>query len=85
MTVWLEIGGRERRVELPADALSAGGVVECVVDGRALAVDFAMLQPGVMSLVVGGRQFRCVLDGDAVVGLLLRVCGMSLGWRIRGR
>jgi biotin carboxyl carrier protein len=71
MTVWLEIGGRERRVELPAEApgLSsrAGGAVECVVDGRVVLVDFAMLQPGVMSLVVAGRQFRCVLDGDAVV------------------
>jgi biotin carboxyl carrier protein len=71
MTVWLEIGGRERRVELPAEALglssSGGGVVECVVDGRVVAVDFAMLQPGVMSLVLAGRQFRCVLDGDAVV------------------
>ena len=67
MTVWLEIGGRQRRVELPAEALSAGGVVECVVDGVALAVDFCVLQPGVMSLVVAGRQFRCVLDGDAVV------------------
>jgi biotin carboxyl carrier protein len=67
MTVWLEIGGKERRVELPADALRAGGVVECVVDGRVVAVDFCLLEPGVMSLLVAGRQFRCVLDGDAVV------------------
>jgi biotin carboxyl carrier protein len=67
MTVWLEIGGRQRRVELPADVLGAGGIVECVVDGLAVAVDFSMLQPGVMSLVVAGRQYRCVLDGDAVI------------------
>ena len=76
MTVWLEIGGKERRVELPADVLSlssrAGGAVECLVDGRVVAVDFCVLQPGVMSLVVRvgentARQFRCVLDGDAVV------------------
>jgi biotin carboxyl carrier protein len=69
MTVWLEIGGKERRVELPADALraSGAGAVECLVDGRVVAVDFCVLQPGVMSLVVAGRQFRCVLDGDAVV------------------
>ena len=26
-----------------------------------------MLQPGVMSLVMEGRQYRCVLDGDGVV------------------
>ena len=67
MTVWLEIGGRERRVELPADALRVGGAVECVVDGRALVVDFCVAQPGVMSLLVDGRQYRCVLDGDAVI------------------
>jgi len=32
-----------------------------------LAVDVRFLEPGVMSLVVDGRQFRCILDGDAVV------------------
>jgi acetyl/propionyl-CoA carboxylase alpha subunit len=41
--------------------------MDCLVDGRALAVDARMLQPGVMSLVVEGRQYRCVLDGDGVV------------------
>ena len=71
MTVWLEIGGKERRVELPADAWD-GGVAECLVDGRALAADFRVVQPGVMSLVLrngdaAGRQYRCVLDGDAIV------------------
>ena len=73
MTVWLEIGGRQRRVELGA---AADGVVECVVDGLSFAVDVVEVQPGVMSLVVleageselqVGRQYRCVLDGDAVV------------------
>jgi acetyl/propionyl-CoA carboxylase alpha subunit len=86
MTVWLEIGGRERRVELPADALgsssSASGAVECVVDGRPLAVDFCVLQPGVMSLVVAGRQFRCVLDGDAVVGFALLIAGVRYEFEV---
>jgi len=66
MTVWLEIGGREHRVELP-EAVWGGGVVECSMDGHGVAVDACVLQPGVMSLVVEGRQYRCVLDGDAVV------------------
>ncbi len=61
MTVWLEIGGKERRVELPAEALSAGGAVECVVDGRVVAVDFAMLQPGVMSLCFGMERMRAAV------------------------
>jgi len=52
-------------VELPA-SINAG-IVECSVDGRMMAVDARILEPGVMSLVVDGRQFRCILDGDAVV------------------
>jgi acetyl/propionyl-CoA carboxylase alpha subunit len=65
VTVWLEIGGRRRRVELPGGAVD--GLVECVVDGRAIAADVRMLQGGMMSLVIEGRQYRCVLDGDGVV------------------
>ena len=41
-----------------------------------------MLEPGVMSLLVEGRQYRCVLDGDGVV---IGGSGMGLRWRIRGR
>ena len=65
MTVWLEAEGKKRRVELPPTALD--GVVECIVDGKAITVDVRLLQPGVMSLLVEGRQYRCVLDGDGVL------------------
>jgi biotin carboxyl carrier protein len=70
VTVWLEIGGKKQRVELPTGAVT--GVMECSVEGRALSVDVRMLEPGVMSLLVTdpdrqGRQYRCVLDGDGVV------------------
>ena len=34
MTVWLEVGGKKRRVELPDGVV--GGALECVVDGRVL-------------------------------------------------
>ncbi len=37
------------------------------MDGRRTAVDVRVLEAGVMSLVVEGRQYRCVLDGDGVV------------------
>jgi biotin carboxyl carrier protein len=76
VTVWLEIGGQRRRVELPSEMNA--GVMECSVDGRAMSVDVRLLEPGVMSLLVvspeaqrspeaQGRQYRCVLDGDGVV------------------
>ena len=67
MTVWLEIGGKKRRVELPADIGVGTGLIECVVDGRSVEVDVCLLQPGVLSLLVAGRQYRCVLDGNGVV------------------
>ena len=70
MTVWLEIGGKKRRVELPSDI--GAGSMSCSVDGRALNVDVRVLEPGVISLLIAhseapGRQYRCVLDGDGVV------------------
>jgi biotin carboxyl carrier protein len=65
VTIWLEIGGKKRRVELPG--AHANGQLECVVDGHTLMVDVRTLQPGVISLLVGERQYRCVLDGDAVL------------------
>jgi biotin carboxyl carrier protein len=79
VTVWVEIGGKKRRVEL-VGTLGGGvsaGVLECSVDGRAVSVDARLLEPGVMSLLIAdpearsteaqGRQYRCVLDGDGVV------------------
>jgi biotin carboxyl carrier protein len=79
VTVWVEIGGKKRRVEL-GGTISGGvgaGVLECTVDGRAVSVDARLLEPGVMSLLIAdpearsteaqGRQYRCVLDGDGVV------------------
>jgi acetyl/propionyl-CoA carboxylase alpha subunit len=69
VTVWLGIGGKRLRVEL-GGTVSGGlgaGPMECSIDGRAVRADVRMLEPGVMSLVVEGRQYGCVLDGDGVV------------------
>ncbi|HUZ97599.1 MAG TPA: biotin/lipoyl-containing protein [Edaphobacter sp.] len=65
MTVWLEVEGKKRRVELPSSVLD--GAMECIVDGKLIAANARMLQPGIMSLVIEGRQYRCVLDGDSVL------------------
>ena len=69
MTVWLEIDGRRLRVELPQEVLTSSwaGELDCVVDGTAVAVDASLSRAGVLSLIVDGRQYACVLDGDAVV------------------
>jgi acetyl/propionyl-CoA carboxylase alpha subunit len=65
VTVWLEVGGKKVRVELPSGV--GAGAMDCLVDGRAVSADVRLLEPGVMSLLVDGRQYRCVLDGDGVV------------------
>lgn len=64
VTVWLEISGKKHRVDLSATADS--GTSTCMVDGKAVAIDAQFLQPGVLSLLVEGRQYRCVLDGSGV-------------------
>jgi acetyl/propionyl-CoA carboxylase alpha subunit len=64
MTVWIEIGGRPRRVELPE---VYAGEIACVVDDVAVTVNAVLVRDGVLSLIVGGRQWECALDGDAVV------------------
>ncbi|MGD0443097.1 MAG: biotin/lipoyl-containing protein [Edaphobacter sp.] len=75
MTVWLEIGGKKRRVELPSGI--SDGAVACSIDGRSVSADMRLLEPGVMSLVVEGRQYRCVLDRDGVL-----ICGRKYGFEV---
>ncbi|WP_433967152.1 hypothetical protein [Tunturiibacter gelidiferens] len=67
VTVWLEVEGDKRRVELPEEIGAGSGAVECLVDGRSIMADVRFLQAGVLSLLIDGRQYRCVLDGDGVV------------------
>lgn len=59
MTVWVAIAGRTRRVEIADGAVT--------VDGAAFDCDARMLSAGVLSLIAGGRSYRCVRDGDAVL------------------
>ena len=74
MTVWVEIAGVRHRVELPAiEGMSEA--FRCVVDDRELTVDARMLEPGVLSLILEGWQYRCTLDGDAVLGDVVLIGG----------
>jgi biotin carboxyl carrier protein len=67
MTAWIVIGGERRRVELKTPPASLEGSIECLVDGDPFAVDARVLRPGVMSLLIEGRQYNCVLDGEELV------------------
>jgi biotin carboxyl carrier protein len=74
VTVWLELEGKRVRVELPAQV---SGAFDCSIDGRAMQVNAQTMEPGVLSLIVGGRQYRCMLDGDAVI-----VGGRRFGFQV---
>jgi biotin carboxyl carrier protein len=77
MTIWLEIGGQTRKVELPTTVDAAGkvdidGERTCELDGRPIRVKVRTLEQGAISLqIVGEQQYHCTLDssaqGDAVV------------------
>jgi len=66
MTVWIALeDGTRRRIDLtPATTV---GPQQCLIDGVPLLVDAQLLEPGVMSLVIEGRQYRCMLDGDTLI------------------
>lgn len=66
MTLWLDVEGRQRRIELPTP-LPSEGVILCMLDGKSIEVNVRVIDPGMLSLVIEGRQYRCVLDGDAVL------------------
>jgi biotin carboxyl carrier protein len=73
MTLNLQIGGRSRRVELPQDLVTAlgsgvaiAGPQPCTVDGETIQVDVHLFTPGVLSLIVDGRSYRCILDEGPV-------------------
>jgi acetyl/propionyl-CoA carboxylase alpha subunit len=59
MTIHIQIDGRTRRIELP-DALT--GSVACSIDGEPKQLDVQLLSPGVLSLVIDGHSYRCILD-----------------------
>ena len=66
MTAWIVLDdGLRRRIEF--ESAQAEGPQRCLVDGVPLVADLRVLEPGVMSLLIEGRQYRCMLDGDAVI------------------
>ena len=71
MTLWLDINGRLRKVEIPS---APTGDITCTLDGRPVKVNAQILAPGLLSLLTldpPTRQFCCILDtspeGDAVL------------------
>ena len=60
MTLHLQIAGRSHRVELPTPLPAAE--FTCTLDGRNITLQAEYLQPGVLSLLIAGKSYRCYLD-----------------------
>jgi biotin carboxyl carrier protein len=58
--ILIEIDGSPRRLELSQK--SDNGVWIAALDGVPLEIDAQLVQPGILSLIVQGRAYRCVLD-----------------------
>jgi biotin carboxyl carrier protein len=63
MKIRIEIDGQTRQVEIEASDLP--GFWRIRVDGEPVEADARLLRPGVLSLLLGGRSYRVVLDADS--------------------
>ncbi len=64
MTLSIEVNGTLHKLELEKIDEESGYRV--VLDGQQIAVDARLLREGVLSLIVDGTAYRCVLDEDPV-------------------
>src|SRR5664279_1067317 len=62
MILSIEVGGILHQVEL--EKANEDGGYRVVLDGEEIAVDARLLRDGVLSLIVDGAAYRCVLDED---------------------
>ncbi len=58
----LQIGGRTVRAEI---GRSAEDTIVCVLDGTTYELEACLPQPGVLSLLLCGKAYRCILDQSA--------------------
>ncbi|MHB1700851.1 MAG: biotin/lipoyl-containing protein [Acidobacteriaceae bacterium] len=91
MILRVEMAGRTFAVDVRR---GEAGRIECLLDGKAVELDASLLQPGVASLLVGGRSYECVLTEDPAAGdgaKLIQVNGHRFPFRaadprsLRGR
>jgi len=62
MILHIEIYGVLRKVELE---LRGGGEYVVSIDGKLVEVEASFPRPGVLSLLIAGKAYRCLLDEDS--------------------
>jgi biotin carboxyl carrier protein len=61
--IQIEMEGKLRRIELTR---GGGDRWSGTLDGDPIEIDARLAQPGVLSLIVQGRSYRCVLDAGPI-------------------
>jgi biotin carboxyl carrier protein len=79
MIVHLEFGGSVRRVEVEPAAAEGYYVVR--VAGQQVEADARLLQPGVLSLLLDGISYRCILDSTSD-GASLSIDGRAVSYQV---
>jgi biotin carboxyl carrier protein len=78
MTIYLEMGGQQRKVRLERDAEERYRVW---LDGEPVEADAQLLRPGVLSLILDGRAHRVVLE-EAVEETAVHVGRERFAYRV---
>ncbi len=60
MILLVELNGRLRQLELSSNGTA--GLYKAKLDGETIEVQAEQLRPGVFSLLIEGRAYRCILD-----------------------
>jgi biotin carboxyl carrier protein len=80
MTIQIEMNGEIRRVELTRE--EADGRYRASTDGEsAVEVTAQILRPGVLSLHIDGKAYRCVLEENAE-GTAIHLAGKRLPYQV---
>ncbi len=80
MTIQIEMSGELRQVELTQ--LEEAGGYNASIDGRPpVPVSMQVLRPGVLSLVIGGKSYRCVLE-ESAEGTTVHLAGRRMLYRV---
>lgn len=77
-TIQLEMAGELRKIELTP--LESPGRYQAIIDGKAVEIDAQLLEPGILSLLIGNRSYRCILSPGAE-GPEVQVGTVSLPFR----
>lgn len=80
MTLQIEIDGRLRQIRLEPGA-SAAQYRASIDGGPEIEIEAQLLRPGVLSLHIAGKSYRCVLE-EGVEGAAVHLAGERLAYRV---